>query len=121
MAVHSGTMKRFIVGEVKFVESLLGRIALVLLFSATFSLSFMLLFLVNRGVAPIILKFTIVAATALATGLQARGMLKHNTFALRYTVALTATILSLGILKPLTQGFIGIDLSTGTARVTNES
>lgn len=110
MAVHSETMKRFIVGEGKLVESLLGRIALVVLFSVTFSLALTLLFLINKGVAPHVLKFTVVAAAALATGLQARGLLKQNTFVLRYTVALTALILSLGILKPLTQGFIGIDL-----------
>lgn len=110
MAVHSVTMRRFIIGEGKLVESLLGRIALVVVFSITFSLTFTLLFLLNKGVSPIVLKYTVVAATSLATGLQARGLLKQNTYALRYTVALTTLIISFGFLKPLTLGFIGIDL-----------
>jgi hypothetical protein len=103
-------MRRFIIGEGKLVESLLGRISLVVLFSVTFSLTFLMLFLLNEGVSPVLLKFTVLAATALATGLQARALLKQNTWALRYTVALTAFIISLSVLKPLTFGFIGLDL-----------
>ena len=110
MAVHSITMRRFIIGEGKIVESLLGRIAIIVLFSVTFSVTFLLLFLLNKEIPPVLLKYTVLAAIALATGLTARGLLKENTLALRYTVALTALIISLGIIKSLSLGFIGLDV-----------
>jgi ribosomal protein L37AE/L43A len=97
-------------GEGSFVESALGRITLVVLFTTVVGLALFLLFLVNRVVSPMVLKYTLVAAVGLGAGFNARRLFIERNFIFRLLTAAFAIFIALGVLNVFSQGFIGLNL-----------
>jgi ribosomal protein L37AE/L43A len=111
MALNSLEMRRMIMGEDnKFIESLLGRATLIVLFTAVFSVVLALLFLINRDFSPVLLKYTFVTAIGLIAGFMSRRLLRGRHPITRLLVAIFAIAISFGVLNVLTQGFIGLNL-----------
>jgi ribosomal protein L37AE/L43A len=93
-----------------FVESAVGRITVVLLFAILTAVTMALVFLVNHLVWPVVLKFTLIAATGLFTGMVARKVLSDHTRLLQFLAAALGLLLALGLVNPVTRGFIGINM-----------
>ncbi len=97
-------------GEGSFVESVLGRITLVVLFTTVVGLVLFMLFLVNRTVTPLVLKYALVAAVGLGAGFNARRILAERNFVFRLLSSTFAIFIALGVLNVFSQGFIGLNL-----------
>ncbi|MEX1071479.1 MAG: hypothetical protein WEC37_02535 [Anaerolineales bacterium] len=111
MALNSLEMRRMIMGEDnKFIESLLGRATLIILFTAVFSVVLALLFLINRDFSPVLLKYTLLTAIGLIAGFMSRRLLRGRHPITRLLVAIFAIAISFGVLNVVTQGFIGLNL-----------
>ena len=110
MTVNITEMRRFVLGEGNFVETLVGRITLLVLFATVFGLVFTLLFLVNQSISPVLLKFTSIAALGVLTGLMARRLLWQRNGLIRFFGALFAIFIAFGVMNIVTRGFIGLDL-----------
>jgi hypothetical protein len=93
------------------INSVIGRISLVVIFTCTFAAGMLLLFLVNQTWLPQTLKFTIILMSALVAGTLSRRLLTHYSRPMRYSTAWFAFIVALAVLYRLTRGFIGIELS----------
>lgn len=96
--------------EGDFIESTVGRITVVLLFAIVAAITLALLFLINRVIWPVVLKFTLITATGVFTGIVSRRVLTENTRALQFLVAVLGVLLALGLVSPVTHGFIGINM-----------
>lgn len=94
----------------KFIESLLGRATLIVLFTTVFSVVLALLFLINRDFSPVLLKYTFITAIGLIAGFMSRRLLRGRHPITRLLVAIFAIAISFGVLNVLTQGFVGLDL-----------
>lgn len=104
-------MRRLFLGdESVFVESVLGRITLITLFTTLLGAVLALVFLVNEQISPVALKFVTVAALSLAAGLLGRRLLAGRNGLLKYFSAVLAVLVAFGVLNFLTRGFIGINL-----------
>jgi ribosomal protein L37AE/L43A len=111
MALNSLEMRRMIMGEEnKFIESLLGRATLIVLFTTVFSVVLALLFLINRDFSPVLLKYTFVTAIGLIAGFMSRRFLRGRHPITRLLVAIFAIAISFGVLNVLTLGFVGLNL-----------
>lgn len=97
-------------GEGSFVESVLGRITLVVLFTTVVGLVLFMLFLVNRTVTPLVLKYALVAAVGIGAGFNARRILAERNFVFRLLSSTFAIFIALGVLNVFSQGFIGLNL-----------
>lgn len=104
-------MKRFLLGDdSRFVESALGRLTLCVLFTTLVGLGLTLLFVLPTGFSPFLLKFVVIIGVGLAASFITRRLLGQRSAALRAVGALFASLIALGVLSPLTQGFIGLNL-----------
>ncbi len=104
-------MRRIFLGNGgRFVESFLGRLTLVVLFTVLSAVILSFTFLVNRMVSPMLLKFTIIPTIGLAAGVAARRFLPSHTGLLRFLVAALALLLAFGVLNLITLGFLGINM-----------
>lgn len=92
------------------MESVVGRITVVVLFAILTAITLALIFLVNQVVWPVVLKFTLLAATGLFTGLVSRRVLDGHTRLLQFLAAALGLLLALGLVNPVTRGFIGINM-----------
>lgn len=97
-------------GEGGFVESVLGRFTIVVLFTAVVGLVLFMLFLLNRVVPAIGLKYAVVAATGLSAGFSTRRLLVGRNLAIKGLSILGALIVALGLLNYFSRGFVGLDL-----------
>lgn len=97
-------------GEGSFAESVLGRITLVVLFTTVVGLVLFMLFLINRVVAPVVLKYAVVAAVGLGAGFNTRSMFPERSAIFRVLTAFFAIFISLGVLNVFSRGFIGLNL-----------
>lgn len=103
-------MRRFILGEGSFVESLMGRVLVLVLFTSLVGAVLTLLFLVNHLWMPQLLKYAILVATGLAAGFGARRLLIGRNFLVRFLAAGFALFITLGLLNVLSLGYIGLNL-----------
>lgn len=111
MTENVSSMRRLFLGdESLFVESVLGRITLITLFTALLGVVLALAFLVNEQISPVALKFAIVAALSLTAGLLGRRLLAGRNGLLKYFSSVFAVLVAFGVLNFLTRGFIGINL-----------
>lgn len=110
MAMNAIGMRRMILGEGSFVESVLGRITLVALFTSVVGLVLFLLFLVNDLVPPVVLKYALVATLGLAAGFASRRLLAGRNIFLKLVSSLLGLFIALGVLNVASRGFIGLNL-----------
>ncbi len=110
MTVNAISMRRMILGEGSFVESLVGRLLILVLFTCLVGTVLALLFLLNRQWMPVLLKYTVLAATGVASGFSARRLLIGRSFLLRVGAAIFALIIALGLLNVISLGYIGLNL-----------
>ncbi len=111
MTVNAGSMRRLFLGEEsRFVESTLGRITLITLFTMILGAVLALVFLVNQQISPLILKFATVAALGLTAGFMSRRLLAGRNGLLRFFSSVFAVLIAFVALNFLTHGFIGVDL-----------
>ncbi|MGH2581795.1 MAG: hypothetical protein ACRDFQ_02710 [Anaerolineales bacterium] len=110
MTLKITEMRRFVLGEGNFVQTLVGRITLLVLFATVFGFAFTLLFLVNQSIPPVLLKFTLIAALGAMTGLMARRLLWQRHGLIRFFGALFGIFIAFGVMNLVTRGFIGLDL-----------
>src|SRR3990172_315836 len=110
MAVNAINMRRIILGEGSFVESVVGRLLILVLFTSLVGSVLTLLFLVNHLWMPVLLKFTVLAAIGVAAGFCSRRLLIGRNFLLRFGAAIFALFITLGLLNVLSLGFIGLNL-----------
>jgi hypothetical protein len=110
MAVNAISMRRLILGEGSFVESLVGRVLILVLFTSLVGSVLALLFLVNRLEMPVLLKFGVLAATGVSAGFGARRLLVGRSFLLRLGAAIFALFIALGLLNVITFGYLGLNL-----------
>ena len=110
MSVNAISMRRLVLGEGSFVESLVGRVLILVLFTSLVGSVFALLFLVNRLEMPVLLKFGVLAATGVSAGFGARRILVGRIFLLRLGAAIFALFIALGLLNVITLGYIGLNL-----------
>jgi hypothetical protein len=94
----------------KLINSIPGKISLVMLTTVVWSGIIPLIFLVNHTILPLALKWVAVAMIGVIAGLSARSLLNGTTIVLKYLVAVLATFLSLWVVGGLTQGYVGIEL-----------
>lgn len=110
--VNTRVMKHIYIPNTKsFFESLLGRISLVILATAVSGGVLMILFPINQLIPEKVLKFNNIVMIALIAGYSARRLLRQNTFMLRLLAAMTAVVVTYGLLFTLTHGFIGVELT----------
>lgn len=105
-------------GEGGFVESVLGRITLVVLFTTVVALVLFMLFLVNRTVTPLVLKYALVAAVGLGASFNARRILAERNFTFRLLTSAFAIFIAFGVLNVFSQGFIGLNLLSAYPPIT---
>lgn len=110
MAVNAIGMRRMILGEGSFVESLVGRGLILVLYTSLVGGVLTLLFVVNRQWAPVLLKYGILAATGLAAGFGARRLLIGRAFLLKLGMAIFALLIALGVMNVLSLGYVGVNL-----------
>lgn len=110
MAVRSHTMRRFLVGRGPVAESILGRIALIILYSTVWAILLSWLFLFIEPTEPVLLKFAVLAAIGVGAGFLARRQLRGHSVTLSFLTALVAEIAALSVLNPITRGFLGMNL-----------
>lgn len=111
MAINAIEMRRILLGEdSKFIESLAGRITMVVLATALAGVAMSMLFLVNDRLPNWILKACLVASVGLMAGFMARRILVGRHFFFRLLVSIFAVAIALGLLNVLTRGYIGINL-----------
>ncbi len=110
MAVNAIGMRRMILSEGSLVESLVGRVLILVLFTSLVGSVLTLLFLVNRQWMPSLLKYAVLAATGVASGFGARRLLIGRVFLLRIGAAIFALIIALGLLNVISLGYIGLNL-----------
>jgi hypothetical protein len=110
MSVNAISMRRLILGEGSFVESLVGRVLILVLFTSLIGSVLTLLFLVNRLEMPVLLKFGVLAATGVSAGFGARRILVGRCFLLRLGAAIFTLFIALGLLNVITLGYIGLNL-----------
>lgn len=104
-------MRRFLLGEEsRFIESVVGRITMMVLFTTLVGVVLALLFVINRGFSPFLLKFLVIAGVGLAASFISRRLLSGRSALLRLFSAAFAALIALGVLSPLTQGFVGLNL-----------
>ena len=94
----------------KLINSIPGKISLVMLTTLVWSGIIPLIFLVNRTILPSALKWVAIAIIGVIAGLAARSLLNGTTIVLKFLVATLATFLSLWVVGSLTQGYVGIEL-----------
>ncbi|MEK6221459.1 MAG: hypothetical protein N2D54_04355, partial [Chloroflexota bacterium] len=94
----------------KIADSIFGRVSMVMIYTLSFSAAMLLLFLFNTTFPPIILKTTIIVAGAAAAGIMSRQMLKKYGLVVSFFVAVFTDIFVLGMLHPITSGYIGINI-----------
>lgn len=97
-------------GEGGFVESVLGRFTIVVLFTTVVSLVLFMLFLLNRVVPPLWLKYAVVGATGLGAGFSTRRILVGRNIMVKALSIAGALVIALGLLNFFSRGFIGFDL-----------
>jgi ribosomal protein L37AE/L43A len=103
-------MRRFLLGEEsRFVNSVVGRITILVLFTTLVGVGFTLLFLVSR-LSPFLLKFAAVIGVGLSASFMTRRLLPDRTATLRLFAAAFAALIALGVLSLLTLGFVGLNL-----------
>jgi hypothetical protein len=103
-------MRRFLLGEEsKFTKSVVGRITIMVLFTSLVGVAFTLLFLVS-GFSPFLLKFIAIIGVGLSASFISRRLLSDRSALLRLFAAAFAGLIALGVLSPLTQGFVGLNL-----------
>jgi hypothetical protein len=108
---HAIEMRRFLLGEEsRFVESVLGRLTLCVLFTTLVGVALSLLFVVNRGFSPFLLKFVVVIGVGLAASFISRRVFAGRGAVMRAVVAAFSALIALGVLSPLTRGFVGLNL-----------
>lgn len=110
MAVNAIGMRRMLLGEGNFVESLVGRVLILVLYTSLVGSVLTLLFVVNRLWIPVLLKYGVLTATGLAAGFSARRLLIGRNFFLRWAAAVFALSIALGVLNVLSLGYIGLNL-----------
>lgn len=103
-------MKRFLFGRGPVVDSILGRMALVVLYATACAILFTWLFLLVEPREPVLFKFGLLAASGLTAGFLARRQLSNFSVTLSFLTALVAEIVALATLNPITHGFIGMNL-----------
>ncbi len=96
----------------KVINSLLGKISLVILTTVVFSGIIPLIFLVNQTILPWALKWATVMMVALIAGISSRCLLKDAKTLLVFLVSIVAYFISLYFLSDLTQEYIGIKYSS---------
>ena len=94
----------------RLVQSLLGRIALVLLVAWATAAVAPLILRINLTILPLALKWASVASVGLAAGLGARGWLGQRTLALRLVTAFLSLSSGLWLSGCLTMGYVGFRL-----------
>jgi hypothetical protein len=72
-------------------------------------IAFTLLFLIS-GFSPFLLKFIAIIGVGLSASFMARRLLSDRTALLRLFAAAFAGLIALGVLSPLTRGFVGLNL-----------
>lgn len=118
MTLNSVSIRRFLLGEEsRFVESLLGRLTVIVLFSVICGVILALLFLVNQQIPPVALKFTVLMALGLADGFMSRRLLVGRNGLLQFLSAIFALLITLDLLSLITHGFLGLNLLHGAAPV----
>jgi ribosomal protein L37AE/L43A len=111
MLQGAATMKRFLLGEdSRFLESVVGEITMVVFVTTLSGIVFSLAFLINQSVAPVLLKFALIATVGIVAGFLARRLMVVRNRWLRFLTGLFAVIIALGVLNVITRGFIGINL-----------
>ena len=110
MAVNAIGMRRMLLGEGNFVESLVGRVLILVLYTSLVGSVLTLLFVVNRQWPPVLLKYGVLASTGVAAGFGARRLLIGRNFFLRLGAAIFALFIALGVLNVLSLGFLGLNL-----------
>jgi len=110
MAVNAINMRRIILGEGSFVESVVGRLLILVLFTSLVGSVLTLLFLINHLWMPVLLKYAVLAAIGVASGFGARRLLIGRKFLFRLGAAIFALFITLGLLNVLSLGFIGLNL-----------
>lgn len=109
--MNATEMRRFLLGdESRFIESIVGRITMMVLFTTLVGIALTLLFVVNRGFSPFLLKFVVVIGVGLAASFISRRLLAARTRMLRTFSAAFAALIALGVLSVLTLGFVGLNL-----------
>lgn len=110
MSVNAISMRRMILGEGSLVESLMGRVLVLVLFTSLVGSVLTLLFLVNHQWLPALLKYAILAATGIAAGFGARRLLMGRNLFIRLGAAIFSLIISMGLLNVLSLGYVGLNL-----------
>lgn len=110
MAVNAISMRRMILGEGSFVESLVGRVLILVLFTSLVGGVLALLFVVNRQLPPAFLKYGVLAATGVAAGFGTRRLLIGRPLFLKLGVAVFALTIALGVLNVISLGYVGLNL-----------
>jgi hypothetical protein len=110
MSVNAISMRRAILGEGSFAESLLGRILILVLYTSLVGIVLTLLFVVNRQWAPVFLKYVILVATGIAAGFGARRLLVGRPFLMKLGAGIFALAMALGVMNVLTLGYLGLNL-----------
>jgi hypothetical protein len=108
--VNAISMRRAILGEGSFVESLVGRVLLLVLYTTLVGGILTLIFVVNRVWAPQLIKYGVLAATGVAAGFGARRLLIARTIYVKTGAAIFALIIALGVLNVLSLGYVGLNL-----------
>lgn len=93
-----------------FVESVLGRFTIVVLFTTVVALVLFMLFLLNRVVPPVWLKYAVVTATGLGAGFSTRRLLAGRNSVIKTLSIAGALVIALGLLNFFSRGFVGFDL-----------
>jgi len=94
----------------KMINSISGKIILVILTTVVLSGIIPFLFLVNQTILPWALKWTAIAMVGIVAGLSSRSLLKDSSITLKFLASVIAVFQSLWILGYLSQGYIGIEL-----------
>jgi hypothetical protein len=110
MAVNAISMRRAILGEGSFVESLVGRVLLLVLYTTLVGGILVLIFVVNQVWAPQLVKYGVLAATGVAAGFGARRLLVGRTIYVKIGAAVFALAIALSVLNVLSLGYVGLNL-----------
>lgn len=110
MYVNAISMRRMMLGEGGFVESLLGRVLILVLYTSLVGGVLTLLFVVNRQWSPALLKYGVLAATGVSAGFGARRLLIGRSFFLKIGAAIFALLIALAVLNVISLGYVGLNL-----------